>query len=135
MDRWLVELALEDALPALDEDVLLRIFHQCSVHDCIRMGAVCKLWLKVSRWCIKTCTCELPWLMMLSDPTSYNRIRRPRPLPWLGPGSRRRSTEEEEKDESRCFFSISDNIYHTFKFPEMRGMCCCGSLNNGDARG
>lgn len=90
MDRWLVELALEDALSALDEDVLLRIFNQCSVRDCIRMGAVCKLWLKVSRWCIKTCTCELPWLMMLSDPTSYNRIRRPRPLPWLGPGSRRR---------------------------------------------
>lgn len=95
-----------------DEDVLYGIFNQCSLRDTIRMGAVCKLWLSVSRWSRRSRP-QLPWLMMLSDPN-------------FKPGEK----------GSGCLFSLSENaIYDPIEFPEIRGKRFCGSFNNADACG
>ncbi|KAJ8626046.1 hypothetical protein MRB53_019353 [Persea americana] len=100
-------------LLGIDEDVLYLILNQCSLRDCIRLRAVCKTLLQVSRWSTGSST-RLPWLMMISDPNSS-------------------SVEEEE---ARCFFSVSDStIHNAIKFPEIRGKRCCGSFYNANARG
>lgn len=141
MDRWLEELALDEDPPALDEDVLFGIFNKCSLRDCVRMGAVCKSWLKVSKWSLRTRS-QLPWLMMLSDPIKYKNQRRPRPVPWKNPNFR--SSVDQETEQSRCFFGLSHDAIKgtftfqekgTFTFQEMSRRCCCGSFYNGDARG
>ncbi|KAJ8626413.1 hypothetical protein MRB53_019720 [Persea americana] len=99
-------------LVEVDQDVLYEILIHCSLRDCIRMGAVCKSWLLVSRWSTRTRPPQLPWLMMVSNPKSTSA------------------------EEARSFFSLSDQtMYDAIKFPEMRGKRCCGSFNNARAHG
>lgn len=61
MDKRLRKLELD-----VDEDVLYWIFNQCSLRDCIRMRAICKSWLSVSKWITRSRP-QLQWLMMLSS--------------------------------------------------------------------
>ncbi|KAJ8631467.1 hypothetical protein MRB53_024790 [Persea americana] len=113
MDKPLEELdedfqliAMDKRLEELDEDVLYWILNYCSLHDYIRMGAVCKSWLSISKWSIGSHPPQLPWLMMLSNPDSTS------------------------VEEDRCFFSLSDStIYDAIKFPEICGKRCCGSFS------
>ncbi|KAJ8633313.1 hypothetical protein MRB53_026649 [Persea americana] len=106
---------LKQLAQGVDEDVWYWIFNHCSLRDCIRMGAVCKSWLSVSKWSLRSRPPQLPWLMMLSN------------VNYIAP--------IVEEEESRCFISLSDNtIYQAIKFPEINGKLCCGSFNNADAR-
>ncbi|RWR89382.1 F-box protein SKIP23 [Cinnamomum micranthum f. kanehirae] len=99
-------------LVELDQDLLYWILSHCSLRDCIRMGAVCKSFLLVSRWSTRTRPPQLPWLMMVSNPKSTSA------------------------EEARSFFSLSDQtMYDAIKFPEMCGKRCCGSFNNARACG
>ncbi|RWR89605.1 hypothetical protein CKAN_01866900 [Cinnamomum micranthum f. kanehirae] len=133
---------------ALDEDVLYYIFDQFGLRDCIRMGAVCKSWLSVSKWSISTRPRpQLPWLMMLSNPNSKSmRSRKINSLlSWrmklFNPNSKPAEKEEDNpnskcaENEVRCFFSVYDNTIYNMKLPEILGKRCCGSFNNADARG
>ena len=132
---------------ALHEDVLYCIFNQFDLRDCIRMGAVCKSWLSVSKWSIITRSPQLPWLMMLPNfnSESWCNVRARSQLSWrmrlFNPNPIPAEIEEEnslteEEKELRCFLSISDNtIYDNIKFPKISGKRCCGSFNNPGARG
>ncbi|KAJ8644181.1 hypothetical protein MRB53_005929 [Persea americana] len=95
-----------------DGDVWYLIFNHCNLRDCIRMGAVCKKWLSVSKWSIRSRPSQLPWLMML-----YNHSFD--------------SLEKDEDEGVRCLFSLSDKTMFGIKFPEICGKRCCGSFTNG----
>ncbi|RWR89604.1 F-box-like protein [Cinnamomum micranthum f. kanehirae] len=137
-----------EELFAPHEDVLYCIFIQLDLRDCIRMGAVCKSWLSVSKWSIITRSPQLPWLMILPNfnSESWCNIRARSQLSWrmrlFNPNSNPIPAEIEENSltkeekELRCFLSISDNtIYDNIKFPEISGKRCCGSFHNAGARG
>ncbi|RWR84143.1 hypothetical protein CKAN_01293200 [Cinnamomum micranthum f. kanehirae] len=101
MDKW------SEGLP---EDVFDHILNLCSLRDSIRVGLVRKSWHRVSKLNISKRP-QLPWLMMPSNPNCRSA--------------------EEEGEEGRCLYSLSDDtIYYGIKIPHVRGKKCCASFSN-----